>query len=110
TKTTCYCLTIICINLVLHTNNDVAQLQADYDLFFRQGAGEGRSRAIESIGNQPFLTGPAPPQRNQAGPGHKPHSTLLADKTPWKKKSANHHPELPQYISAVELVSETLHG
>lgn len=94
----------------------VGSLYADYHPFFRQGAGERYCWADgqRTLGNLLFPS-PPPLLRNQAGPGLRrtePHSALLIDKTPWKKRTANYRPDLRLYVrcSPCELDFGTYHG
>ncbi len=76
---------------------NVAPLCADYRPFFRQGAGERYCWAEQqqTLGSLLYPSSPAPPApplRNQAGPGLRrtePHRALLIDKSSWKKRTAN---------------------
>lgn len=94
----------------------VGSLYGDYHPYFRQGAGERYCWADQqqTLGNLLFPS-PPPPLRNQAGPGLRrtePHSALLIDKTPWKKRTANYRLDLWLYVrcSVCELDFGTHHG
>lgn len=102
---------------MIHDRGNIAQsgsceavvcglMYADYHPFLRQGAGERYCRAHQqhTLGNLLFPSPPPSslPLRNQAGPGLRrtePHSALLIDKTPWKKRTANYRPDLRHYVT-----------